>query len=592
MSILYPGPDPEQPNPDPDPEIAIPIEGYTYLKIRCNLVPAARRRRFNRVIATARQSSPLLVLHESDLPLLLVAESSPPLPPAAAAVICCCCHCHLLSIVAAVMVLLCCHYLSLLLMENYDEKEVQEVEVEGDLKQQVLFYQKGTNKDDGVVKVSGGFSQEACRMALVKMIVKDELPFSFVEAKGFLEFMQTCCPRFDVPSQKTITRDFLELYQHEKRILSFTPIANHKGDGIGKLIEACLIDWGIERLFTITVDNASANNVAITYVKKKLANWNGLPEANHSITSIRNAVKYVRSSLERLQKFKTCVDREKISYGGLTVLDVPTRWNSTYLMLHKAVVFEKAFDRMKEDDRHYVNWFVEDEGEKKREGLPSDDDWANVRSDDLLRKMAEKMEQKFAKYWGDSFDQVNMLLFVANVLDPRSKLEFVTYFFSSMYESRKVEELKYNIKELLMKLYNSYIGGSDVRNSGGVCFGDIHDGGGGGGASSSIMSIDIFSSFKMMKQSSNDDISSKNDVEKYLMDANESTSNAHFDILTWWKLNGHRHPILSQIAKDVLAIPVSTIASESTFSTRWRVLDPFRSFLTHKIVESLICTKN
>ena len=190
-----------------------------------------------------------------------------------------------------------------------------------------------------------------------------------------------------------------------KRILSFTPITNHKGDGIEKLIETCLIDWGIERLFTITVDNASANNVAITYVKKKLANWSmnsmvfnglymhvrcsthiinlivqdGLPEANHSITSIRNAVKYVRSSLERLQKFKTCVDREKISYGGLTVLDVPTRWNSTYLMLHKAVVFEKAFDRMKEDDGHYANWFVEDEGEKKREGLPSDDDWANVR---------------------------------------------------------------------------------------------------------------------------------------------------------------------------------------------------------------------
>ncbi|KAK9180573.1 hypothetical protein WN943_029784 [Citrus x changshan-huyou] len=58
---------------------------------RCNLVPTARRRHCNLVAATARQSSPLLVLHESDLPLLLVAESPPPLPPAATAVICCCC---------------------------------------------------------------------------------------------------------------------------------------------------------------------------------------------------------------------------------------------------------------------------------------------------------------------------------------------------------------------------------------------------------------------------------------------------------------------------------------------------------------------
>ncbi|KAK9180572.1 hypothetical protein WN943_029783 [Citrus x changshan-huyou] len=59
------------------------------------------------------------------------------------------------------------------------------MKVERDPKQQVLFRQKGKDEDDGVVEVSGGFSQEACRIALMKMIVKDELPFSFVEAEGF-----------------------------------------------------------------------------------------------------------------------------------------------------------------------------------------------------------------------------------------------------------------------------------------------------------------------------------------------------------------------------------------------------------------------
>ncbi|KAK9185014.1 hypothetical protein WN943_025367 [Citrus x changshan-huyou] len=49
---------------------------------RWNLIPAARHRHCNLVVATARQLSPLLILHESDLPLLLVTESSPPLPPA------------------------------------------------------------------------------------------------------------------------------------------------------------------------------------------------------------------------------------------------------------------------------------------------------------------------------------------------------------------------------------------------------------------------------------------------------------------------------------------------------------------------------
>ena len=46
------------------------------------------------------------------------------------------------------------------------------------------------------------------------------------------------------------------------------------------------------------------------------------------------------------------------------------------------------------------------------------------------------------------------------------------------------------------------------------------------------------------------------------------------------------------MARDVLAIPVSTVASESAFSTEERVLDPFRSSLTPKLVEYLICTQD
>ncbi|XP_062153877.1 uncharacterized protein LOC133862044 [Alnus glutinosa] len=51
-------------------------------------------------------------------------------------------------------------------------------------------------------------------------------------------------------------------------------------------------------------------------------------------------------------------------------------------------------------------------------------------------------------------------------------------------------------------------------------------------------------------------------------------------------------PILAEIARDLLAIPITTIASESTFSTGGRVIDPYRGSLAPKTVEALVCTQN
>ncbi|KAL5715380.1 hypothetical protein ACHQM5_017208 [Ranunculus cassubicifolius] len=220
-----------------------------------------------------------------------------------------------------------------------------------------------------------------------------------------------------------ITAHFIDDdWKLHKRVLNFCVIANHKGNSIGMLLEQCLLEWGVEKVLTITADNATTNTVAIDYLRAKMRHWTnskmlfggkyihvrccahvcnlivvaGLSKLEQSIAAIRNAVKYVRSSPQRLESFKSCVAKEKIDCKGLVVLDVATRWNSTYLMLSAALKFENAFIRMADEDVNaYMGWFGEneereDDGEpevtststkshKKRVGPPKPQDWSNAK---------------------------------------------------------------------------------------------------------------------------------------------------------------------------------------------------------------------
>ncbi|CAL8999946.1 unnamed protein product [Prunus brigantina] len=81
------------------------------------------------------------------------------------------------------------------------------------------------------------------------------------------------------------------------------------------------------------------------------------------------------------------------------------------------------------------------------------------------------------------------------------------------------------------------------------------------------------------------------EIDRYLSDAAEQDVE-EFDILNWWRVNASKYPVLAAIARDVLAIPVSTVASESTFSTGGRTINSFRSSLSPAVVEALICTQN
>ena len=78
------------------------------------------------------------------------------------------------------------------------------------------------------------------------------------------------------------------------------------------------------------------------------------------------------------------------------------------------------------------------------------------------------------------------------------------------------------------------------------------------------------------------------------MDLKEAlvSPNANIDILEWLMVNSLKYPIISRMAQDILAIPASTVASESAFSTGSRVISDYRSRLTSETVDALICLQD
>ena len=59
----------------------------------------------------------------------------------------------------------------------------------------------------------------------------------------------------------------------------------------------------------------------------------------------------------------------------------------------------------------------------------------------------------------------------------------------------------------------------------------------------------------------------KSEIDRYLGHAVQDES-PNFDILGWCKSKASTYRVLSQMTRDILAIPISTVASESAFSTR------------------------
>lgn len=270
----------------------------------------------------------------------------------------------------------------------------------------------------------------------------------------------------------------------QKRIVTFSHVeGRHTGVRLSEVFTTSMLRWFVEKkIFSLTLDNASANDVAvkdiISELKKhsplvcngmffhvrcachilNLVAKDGLQEIESTIQKIKSFVNVVKGSPLQWEELMKCASESGLNTTKGLSNDVSTRWNSTYLMLADAIYYRAAFDRLTSYDRRRYEKMCPSAAEwekamKIRAFLkrffdltelfsgtlyPTANlfykgfcdikiiltDWSKGKDSDItIRRMATAMLAKFDKYWNKS----NTALAVASFLDPRFKMRIVQF---------------------------------------------------------------------------------------------------------------------------------------------------------------------
>ena len=153
--------------------------------------------------------------------------------------------------------------------------------------------------------------------------------------------------------------------------------APRRGIDVADAIFKCLKAWGIEnKVFSVSVDNASYNDSCLRALKDSISDSSSLPAGGSLfhvrccahilnllvqdglgrikdiIYNVRESVKYINYNDSRLKAFCDIVEQKRLKEKKL-IIDCPTRWNSTYKMLSAALKFKTIFPAYKEREPHY-----------------------------------------------------------------------------------------------------------------------------------------------------------------------------------------------------------------------------------------------
>uniref|UniRef100_A0ACD5X2F8 Uncharacterized protein n=1 Tax=Avena sativa TaxID=4498 RepID=A0ACD5X2F8_AVESA len=428
-----------------------------------------------------------------------------------------------------------------------------------------------------------------------------------------------------------------------KRIIRFSMLETpHNSWNMFNIVLNSIQEWNLEdKLFSFTLDNASVNTAMINLLRENLKNkgflliegklfhfccsphvfnmvaQDGLREIKPVVNNVRESVKFVRSSQARVEKFLEIVVQEGLSsrYKSPSV-DVMTRWNSTYLMLGAALPLRNAFSSLEKQDKDFTfspspsEWKMAAavcnllecfytatvclSGSKyptshlyfyqlwnikmmlnKEESSLNRKILNKVASSQYITiaRMVNQMQIKFNQYWKETY----MSACIPVVLDPRFKYDLLEYLLSDFGNEEEAGKWMGEVKNTMEELFNEYSKEESVQPQRENDTEGVED------DDDPLAQWDRYMRSKRRQSS--------NELDRYLKEE-LTPRKEEVDILQWWKISSSKYPVLSKMARDILAIPASTVPSESAFSTGGRVISDYRSSLACSTIEALICLQD
>ena len=495
-----------------------------------------------------------------------------------------------------------------------------------------------------------GISASTCKRDVMKKFTTSKTGLlSFFE-----RFDGKICLTSDIWSSRqkmgymSLTAHFIDsTWSLNKRIICFKMIEYpHTGESLANHIYEELLSWRIhEKIFSISLDNASNNDVValllpdflmVEAVLKKLFHvrccahilnlivQDGLHILGPSIDKIINVVRSMNSSNKRHELWVRCCKDFDLPKKNIDN-DVPHRWNSTYELLEVAIKYKGPLNRYAQK----VN-----ESRSCNLDIPSEQDWLiaqlvngflkifasstkifsgvyyptscrviNFLIDihsaftaysgfDVFKDALTAMKEKFDKYCG-TFPKAFCF---ATIMDPRFKLFGIGVWFKCMgIDQLEIDSKLLSLKTDLQHIYESYkrkvpsnVPPRHSENLGSSSF-NIAPG--------SIALPIIGNSMERLKAAKVSSSHTSSATCSYLqmyydLPTIEVDDDNQFSVLAWWKSNASLYPVLSLLARDLLTMPASTVASESCFSAGGRVVSERRASLSPNTIEALICLKD